>query len=253
MNTSIPATEVDIPRNPDDSVANNDSHDSTQTPWHEPDENQVSVAAGIPHTLNLRFVVLNVVAFGLLGAAWANGLVAQVMVADATRLSLLIFVVFLGGLMLCACRVFQVNQDILSLQSDSQNLKSFAGRFLHDIQGLSEKQKSAQVGSLRLQLTQRIVLVRYIANTLVLLGLIGTVVGFIIALSGVNPEDAKDVNAIAPMVSTLIAGMSTALYTTLVGSVLNLWLMANYQILTHGTVQLISKMITLPEITDARS
>jgi len=237
-----------------DSASPHNVEDASKTPWHESDDDDHQRQPSlIPHTLNLRFTVLNVVAFGLLGAAWANGLVTKVMVADATRLSLLIFVVFLGGLLLCACRVFQVNRDILSLDKTRRRSDSLTSRFIDGISGLNEKQKSAHVGSLRLRLTQRIVLVRYVANTLVLLGLIGTVVGFIIALSGVNPEDAKDVNAIAPMVSTLIAGMSTALYTTLIGSVLNLWLMANYQILTHGTVELISNMITLPEVNDARS
>ena len=42
------------------------------------------------------------------------------------------------------------------------------------------------------------------------------------------------------MVSVLIQGMSTALYTTLIGSVLNVWLTANYQILAGGTVRLMS-------------
>ena len=44
------------------------------------------------------------------------------------------------------------------------------------------------------------------------------------------------------MVAGLIAGMSTALYTTLVGSLLNLWLMANYQLLASGTVQLVATL-----------
>jgi len=237
-----------------DSAPAKDNDKASMTPWHESDDEQSQRQPSlIPHTLNLRFIVLNVVAFGLLGAAWANGLLAKVMIADATRLSLLIFIVFIGGLVLCACRVFQVNRDIISLDKSQRRNNSLTSRFIDGLADLNEKQKSAHIGSLRLRLTQRIVLVRYVANTLVLLGLIGTVVGFIIALSGVNAEDAKDVNAIAPMVSTLIAGMSTALYTTLVGSVLNLWLMANYQILTHGTVELISNMITLPEVNDARS
>ena len=55
-------------------------------------------------------------------------------------------------------------------------------------------------------------------------GLIGTVVGFIIALSGVDPARADDLNATKEMVAILIAGMSTALYTTLLGALANLWL-----------------------------
>ena len=49
------------------------------------------------------------------------------------------------------------------------------------------------------------------------------------------------------MVSTLIAGMSTALYTTLVGSVLNVWLMINYHLLVGGTVKLITGLLEFGE------
>jgi biopolymer transport protein ExbB/TolQ len=104
------------------------------------------------------------------------------------------------------------------------------------------------VGALRMKIAHRTAIVRHIANSLVLLGLIGTVVGFIIALGGVDPQHASDVKAIAPMVSTLIQGMSTALYTTLVGSILNIWLMANHQILAGGTVKLITALVELAEV-----
>ena len=48
------------------------------------------------------------------------------------------------------------------------------------------------------------------------------VIGFIIALSGVTAEEAGDVSSVRPMVSTLISGMSVALYTTQVGALLGL-------------------------------
>jgi len=75
--------------------------------------------------------------------------------------------------------------------------------------------------------------IRQIANSLVMLGLIGTVIGFCIALSGVDPAAAGDITAITGMVSTLISGIGVALYTTLAGSVFSLWLTVNYNIL-HG-------------------
>jgi biopolymer transport protein ExbB/TolQ len=101
--------------------------------------------------------------------------------------------------------------------------------------------------ALRLKLSHRISVVRQIAGSLVILGLIGTVIGFIIALSGVHPDQAADVKAITPMVSTLIAGMSTALYTTLVGAVLNIWLTVNYHILAGGMVKLITGLLEFGE------
>ncbi|MBI3454125.1 MAG: MotA/TolQ/ExbB proton channel family protein [Rhodospirillales bacterium] len=96
---------------------------------------------------------------------------------------------------------------------------------------------------MRAKLVARNGVVRHVANTLVILGLIGTVIGFIIALSGVKPDAASDVKAIGPMISTLILGMSVALYTTLVGAILNIWLMINYQMLTTGTVNLVAAII----------
>lgn len=79
------------------------------------------------------------------------------------------------------------------------------------------------------------------------LGLIGTVVWFIIALSGVDASKAGDVGAVGPMVTTLIEGMSVALHTTLVGAVLNFWLSVNYNILSTGTVNLVTEIVALGE------
>ena len=90
-------------------------------------------------------------------------------------------------------------------------------------------------------------MVRHIANSLVLLGLIGTVIGFVIALSGVDPCAVGDVRNITPMVTNLLQGMSVALYTTLVGAVLNLWLTVNYHILAGGAVKLLTGVVALGE------
>jgi hypothetical protein len=66
--------------------------------------------------------------------------------------------------------------------------------------------------------------VEWLAQRCFQLGLIGTVLGFIIALSGVDPEQAQNLDATKAMVAILIVGMSTALYTTLLGALANLWL-----------------------------
>jgi biopolymer transport protein ExbB/TolQ len=100
---------------------------------------------------------------------------------------------------------------------------------------------------LRAKLTNRISIVRHIANALVLLGLIGTVVGFIIALSSVDASTTNDSEAIAPAIARLINGMSVALNTTLVGTVLHIWLIVNHRILTTGTINLYAAIVDLGE------
>jgi adenosylcobinamide amidohydrolase len=49
------------------------------------------------------------------------------------------------------------------------------------------------------------------------------------------------------MVATLISGMSVALSTTLVGAVLNVWLMVNYRLLESGTLRLLTTIVELGE------
>ena len=100
---------------------------------------------------------------------------------------------------------------------------------------------------LKLKLSNRIGIVRHIANSLVLLGLIGRVIGFIIALSGVDVDLAADVNSVGPMISTFFEGMSVALYTTLVGAILNIGLMVNYRLFLSGTVNLVTSVVELGE------
>lgn len=76
---------------------------------------------------------------------------------------------------------------------------------------------------------------KWIATALVKLGLVGTVLGFIQALGGVKLDAVGDPAAIAPMVAALVSGMGVALYTTLVGAVLNLWISINVRIVNaHG-------------------
>ena len=200
------------------------------------------------YLLLLRFTLLNLFGFGLLGAAYAHGLVAQALIADRTYLSVVIFLVFLVGMGLSAFKVWQTSHELNSVRDFERGADSPAARYLFPMTGADADSRANLVGALRMKIAHRTAVVRHIANSLVLLGLIGTVVGFIIALGGVDPEHASDVKAIAPMVSTLIQGMSTALYTTLIGAVLNVWLMANHQVLAGGTVKLITSLVELAEI-----
>ena len=73
--------------------------------------------------------------------------------------------------------------------------------------------------------------VRWIATSLVMLGLIGTVLGFIQALADVKLDSVSDDTAIKTLVASLFSGMGVALYTTLVGSILNIWTHINLRVI----------------------
>ena len=195
------------------------------------------------HLLLLHFILANAVALALVGAAVGQGWVGALLAADEGGLCRMIIAVFLVGLVWSGQRAARLSREL----NDVGRLEAFPGASLPEHLRLGERRdaqsRSLLVSSLRLRLGSRVAPIRHLANSLVLLGLIGTVVGFIMALSGVRPEAASDVNAIGPMVSTLIGGMSVALYTTLVGSILNLWLMVNVRLLEGAAAKLLIAVI----------
>lgn len=199
--------------------------------------------------LLLRFALANVVGVALLGGAWLQGWIASAWHADGTYISHGILGLFLLGLGVCGLKIWKTSSELNRARrfDPFHPEPSLALRYVSEVKGRSGDSRALAAASLKLKLTTRIGVVRFIANSLVLLGLIGTVVGFIMALSGVDPETSGDASAITPMVSTLIAGMSVALYTTLIGSVLNVWLMVNFHILAGGTVNLLTALVDLGE------
>ncbi len=60
------------------------------------------------------------------------------------------------------------------------------------------------------------------------IGMIGTVVGFIMMLTGFASADPSDVQSVQNLMSSMSSGMSTALYTTLVGLICSSLLKLQY-------------------------
>ena len=215
--------------------------------WNVPATADKGMGEGYPHLLVLRFAVFNLSALALLGAVYIQGWVNVVIEADVTGLSLAIFGVFLGGLGVCTGKIWEISRELDCVRNTESDSASWAATYLKEVGGRGSGSRGITADALRVKLANRIAVVRQVATSLVLLGLIGTVLGFVIALSGVNPETAGDVRAIAPMVTALISGMSVALYTTLVGAVLHLWLMVNYRFLAGGAVKLATSLVSLGE------
>jgi hypothetical protein len=199
------------------------------------------------YLLVLRFVLINFTGLALLAAAWMQGWVAQILAADDTHVCKLIFTLFVVGLVWSGEKVLMLSRELNALQGDAEGEPSKTAEFMASIAGRDGSTRAALAGALRLKLAHRIAPVRHVASMLVLLGLIGTIVGFVIALSGVDQEAVTNAAAIGPMVATLLHGMAMALFKTLVGSVLNLWLMVDYRLLEGGAVHLLTHAIEAGE------
>ena len=198
------------------------------------------------YLLLLRFAILNIAALGLLALAWQQGWVEFVLSNDVTRLTLIILAVFVIGWGLCIHKIWHCSRQLNAVTNPDIDDER-----VHWYQQLATQSaphaRGAVADCLRARLYARISVVRTIANQLVILGLIGTVIGFIIALGGVNAEANSQVDAVGPMVSTLLQGMSVALFTMLVGAIFHVWLNMCYQILATGTVNLTNAIIERAE------
>jgi hypothetical protein len=195
------------------------------------------------HGALLRFGALNIAGFAFLGAAWARGWIATVVAADHTGLTFAIFAVFLAGLVVSGIKIWRIGHEQIAARSPHPTRDTWSRGYLDNVDGRDSGARAIVASTLRLRLSDWIAVVRHFANSLVLLGLIGTVIGFIIALSGIDPAAVSDVKSISPMVSELLAGMAVALYTTLAGATLNLWLMVNYRLLAGATARLIATLV----------
>lgn len=204
------------------------------------------------YLLAMRYVLVNATAIALLAGAWFQGWIHTILAADPTRQCAGIALVFLAGFALCTHRIWRVSQELNDARSPAPRPQSRAAIYLALVANRTGDSRAIAASMLRDKLAARLYVVRQIASTLVLLGLIGTVVGFIIALSGIRPDAAGDVKSVTPMISNLISGMSIALYTTLVGALLNIWLMVNYQLLASGTVRLVSAIVERGEAEATR-
>ena len=207
--------------------------------------------SGTRHAPLYQYAALNLPAAVLGAVAWQRGWLDTLVNADTTRLTLVIILVFVFGMAVAAHRLWRLDQEIEAAHGEGAFTDSWAARYLDEIRHHSSGSRGLVASTLRMRVTDYVSVVRHIAGILVLLGLIGTVVGFIMSLAGVDPEKAADVSSMTPMVATLIQGMSVALYTTLAGAVGNLWLMVNYRLITSTAVRLLADVVTIGE-ADAR-
>jgi hypothetical protein len=76
--------------------------------------------------------------------------------------------------------------------------------------------------------------VDWLATHVVRIGLLGTVVGLIVAFSAARAGGSADPNAIRSMIGSVIDGMYVALYATLLGIATNLWLKINLRLLGNS-------------------
>lgn len=162
-----------------------------------------------------RLVLLNLCGVVITLWCWQRGYVAAMYEGDSSRITLIITGLFLVGLVSVFVRAVKV----------SRLLNKVKGGHPVDLNGAKLSEKAAHIDD--------------IPGWLTTLGLLGTVIGFFVALNGVGGNDLVSASGVQKVTAQLMGGMRIALTTTIIGAVFGLWLEINRRVLKTATVTLI--------------
>lgn len=215
--------------------------------------------------------------------AYQQGLIEVMLQTDQSYLSLLILIIFLvasghaaWNIAATATRIeaagkmldgkidesFQPNASPLSARttiqlSDPPN--QFVGNFVRDVKDSSAHARatsSAQSNNHILeiyadQLRAPVELGWFIVDILIRLGLLGTIVGFILILRSLIDGPLPSADQIQTLLVSMSGGMGTALFTTLAGLTTATLLGVQYMVLGRSVETLIASLIRIDERTQA--
>ena len=78
--------------------------------------------------------------------------------------------------------------------------------------------------------------VRWIGNTLVYLGMVGTVLGLVVTISELSVDQVQSFESFKTIIEAIFVGSGTALYTNLLACIGYLWLGTNAQLLARQEI-----------------
>ena len=217
-----------------------------------------------PNALLYKWLVINSFATLLVYVAWLQGWLALVIESDASYLSLVMTALFFVFWVISGYQTVTVNREIVRFETNSPEWT--ASSYFKKLRIKSEKlggrtlDQTMLASALRVRLMMPIQILHYVANMLILLGLIGTVVGFVIAVAGLGDSLAggENLQRVQGVLGQIVNGMGVALFTTLVGAILGgLWLQLHYQLLEKAIAGFVVDVVEhadielIPELTRA--
>ena len=186
-----------------------------------------------------RWIAVNVFWLALTITSLLMGWLQIIFSKDITYISYGITAVFVVALILSGLKAWAISTMF-------NNVSGLAYHYtikLEELKGDKEGVRGDYREAMKNRMMAYIASISYIGNALVVTGLIGTVIGLIIAFSNVSPELALDISTLGPMVATLLSGLSVAFVTTLFGAICSLWLKTNYFIMAQAMSYLYAKVL----------
>jgi len=213
----------------------------------------------------LIFTGLSLFAFVLL---WYFGLIGRMVASDPTHLSLTISLLYVASSLHCLWRVLAISREGDAALKAAQAVVGNGRRILTEEElppGLVSTHirdlatKAALQGAERLDQTLllRVLASRlrgsnafgaFASDALMKLGLLGTIIGFIMMLAPIAGLDTENREAVRSSMSLMSDGMAVAMYTTLVGLAGSVLLKIQYSLLDSATAKIFAFAVDLTEV-----
>ena len=239
-------------------------------------EQRVRARVDSRHLLLLKGLLVWAVVGVAVLAAWHYGLLQEVWRTDSTGLSLGITLVFAGTAARGSWHVIRLSRALNHVGDveayvdrpagirGPRNEREADGAVLPEgcvAEHVRHLQIKARLGSGRAGLDQSLLLEAFeadlrqgqefgwfVADLLLSLGLLGTVIGFILMLGPISGLDGTDESALKGALAAMSGGMAVALYTTLAGLVGGMLLKVQGFMLDGAVQELVGRTTRLTEV-----
>ena len=192
----------------------------------------------------IYFISLIFIAFYVLGSL---GFISNILQADISYISSLITFIVIFYLFQCGYYLNKLRDAVYFLDkeinSDSNNIFIMIYREYQLTNNISKDNKTSSQEDFKLKLYEFADNGFFVSDLLLKLGIIGTVIGFIIMLSSLSAIDEMNLSKMNNLLLSMSTGMKVALYTTLTGLIGSILLSIQYNFLESKINVFINKAV----------
>jgi len=233
------------------------------------------------HHLFLVWLIFTGIVFFLSVLAWQQGVLYLLFTTDRSRISVAISLLYFCVTIHCAMRVFHISSQINNARKveimivKKKNLKldilddkvkidndqflpdCLVTEYIHDLISKTNAERdnpdirntgSDHIEYYESKLKSPHEIGWFIADIMIKMGLLGTIVGFILMLGSISNITDFDITTIQKILSHMSSGMGTALYTTLAGLVCSMLAATQYQMLDRSSDDLVDSIRHLTRV-----
>jgi biopolymer transport protein ExbB/TolQ len=197
-------------------------------------------------------ILIGVIGFSLVIAGWL-GLLERVLAADRSYLSpiiLLIYGLASGQWLVRAWQLGAERRELVALTGAAPSvadIETLVGRLYAQSGSLTSRSTSKLIETVGDELMNRHALGHFASDALLRLGLLGTIVGFILMLLPLASIQEFDTAIMQQLLASMSGGMAVALYTTLAGLVTSTLLRFQYHLLDSCVAAVVTGLAHVAE------